>query len=152
MDFRAATAGFTNTLEYGISLSRKTDTVIETWPNTPPLMCALHNELSDLVVVLDNTRAAAETAALDANTKSGELLEDLERPLVEIFRLLQAVDGLVAELLGARDGRQRSKILSKNGRTASFQDRLRDGRITLYNCLLAHNVYGFLAHSLPGES
>jgi hypothetical protein len=32
---------------------------------------------------------------------------------------------LVAELLAARDGRQRCKILSKNGRAASFQDRLR---------------------------
>jgi len=152
MDPRAATAGFTSTLEYGMSLSFRTNAVIESWRNAPPLMCALHNEISDLVVVLDNTRAAAETAVLDAKTKSGELLNDLERPLVEVFRLLQAVDGLVGELLTARDERQRCKILSKNGRTASFQDRLRDVRITLYNCLLTHNVYVYLTRSNSGQS
>jgi hypothetical protein len=145
MDPRAATAGFTSTLEFGMSLSFRSNAVIDSWHETPPLMCALHNELSDLVVVLDNTRAAAETAALDPKSNSSELLTDLEKHLVEVFRVLQVVDLLVAELLAASDGKQRWRILSKTGRAAGFQDRLRDVRTTLYSCLLTHNMYEYLA-------
>lgn len=152
MDTRAATTGFTSTLEYGINLSVKSNSLIEAWRDTPPLMCALHNEVSDLVVVLDDTHAAAKTAAHDASAKSAELLDDLERPLVEVFRVLQAVDGLVGELLAARDGRHRGRILSRNVRAAGFQGRLRDARVALYNCLLAHNVYGYLARSGPTKA
>ena len=77
-------------------------------------MYALHNELSDLVVVLDSTLAATGVAGLSANKKHAELLNDIERPLAEAFRLLTSIQSLVAELLAARDERTRCRVLSKN--------------------------------------
>ena len=147
MDLRATTAGVTSTLEFCMSLSSRTNTVIDSWTNTPSLMYALHNEISDLVVVLDNTRAATEAAVLDNGKKSAELLDGLGGHLAEAYRLLKAVEKLVADLLAARDGRQRCRVLAKNGQAASFKDCLRDVRIRLDDCLLLHNVYGYLALS-----
>lgn len=115
-------------------------------------MFALHNELSDLVVVLDSARAAAETAVLDDGKEHTELFSELKEPLTEAFRLLTVVEDLTAKLLEARDGRARGRVLSKDGKTATFKDRLRDVRIALDDCLLLHNVYGYHICSHPGRS
>lgn len=123
-----------------MSLSRRTDAVIESWHGTPPLMLALHNELSDLVVVLDSTRAATEIAGIDVSKQHSRLLGDLEKPLTEVYRILTAVEDLVVELIEARDGKTRGRVLNK---AENFKDRLRGIRIVLHDCLLLHNVYGY---------
>lgn len=133
-------AGVTSVLDSSMSLSARTNAVIESWHHAPPLMYALHNEISDLVVVLDSTSAATE---VDTSREHLKLLDDLEKPLAEALRLLGAVESLVMELLEARDGRTRGRVLSKNGQTETFKDRLRDVRTALYDCLLLHNVYGY---------
>lgn len=115
-------------------------------------MFALHNELSDLVVVLDSSLAATEMAVLDDGKDHAEFLVDLEWSLNEASRLLKAVEDLVAELLEARDGRTRGRILSRDGKTATVKDRLRDVRIALNDCLLLHNVYGYHVRSYRGRS
>lgn len=135
-------AGVTSALELGMSLSNRTDAAIESWHNAPPLIYALHNELSDLVIVLDSARAATETAALDAGKEHDEFLIDLDRPLTEACRLLTTVEALVVELLEARDGRTRGRVLARDDKTATFKDGLRAVRIALHDCLLIHNVYG----------
>lgn len=140
MDHRATTAGVTSALDSSMSLSTRTNAVIESWHHAPPLMYALHNEISDLVVVLDSTSAATE---VDTSREHGKLLEDLEKPLAEARRLLARVESLVEELLEAHDGRTRGRVLSRDGKTATFKDRLRDVRIAMHDCLLLHNVYGY---------
>lgn len=112
-------------------------------------MYALHNEISDLVVVLDNTSAAME---VDTSRKHSKLLDDLEKPLAEVRRLLAEVQSLVTELLETRDGRTRGKVLSRHGKMASFKDGLRDLRIALHDCLLLHNVYGYNIRSQSRRS
>lgn len=106
-------------------------------------MFALHNEVSDLTVVLDGTRAAIEIAGLDASKQHARLLDDLEIPLTETYRILTAVEDLVVELVEARDGRTRGRVLIKDGKAATLKDRLRGVRIVLHDCLLLHNVYGY---------
>lgn len=145
MDYPATTAGVTSALELGVSLSGRANAVIEAWHDTPPLMYALHNELSDLIVVLDNTHSATEVSRLSAGTGPDELLSDLEQHLTRANQLLAQAEGLVAELLAAPGVRQRRRVLSRNGQTASLKDRLRDARVSLHNCLLLHNVYGYPA-------
>lgn len=143
MDHRETMVGVTSALEFCMRLSSRTDAVIESWHGTPPLMFALHNEVSDLVVVLDGTRAATEIAGLDASKQHARLLDDLEIPLTETYRILTAVEDLVVELVEARDGRTRGRVLIKDGKAATFKDRLRGVRIVLHDCLLLHNVYGY---------
>lgn len=140
-------AGVTSALDSSMSLSTNTNAVIESWRHAPPLMYALHNEISDLVVVLDNTSAATE---VDTSRQHAKLLGDLEKPLAEARSLLAAVGNLVAELLEARDGKTRGRVLSKGGKMATFKDGLRDVRIALHDCLLLHNVYGYLVRFLSG--
>lgn len=152
MDQRVPMAGVTSALELCMSVSRSTNAAIESWNNTPPLMYALHNEISDLVVLLDSTRAATEGAGLDASKEHAGLLDDVEQPLAEAVRLLTSVQYLVAELLAARDERTRARVLSKNDQAASFQNCLRDVRTRLHNCLLLHNVYEHLVYSHFGRS
>lgn len=142
MDYPATTAGVTSALELGVSLSGRVNAVIESWHDTPPLMYALHNELSDLIVVLDNARSATEVSELSAGSRPAEILRDLEQHLAGADRLLSEAEELVVELLAARDVRQRRRVLSRNGQTASLKDRLRDARVSLHNCLLRHNMYG----------
>lgn len=143
MDHPATMAGVTSALEFCMSLSRRTDAVIESWHGTPPLMLALHNELSDLVVVLDSARAATEIAGIDVSKQHSRLLGDLENPLTEVYRILTAVEDLVVELIEARDGKTRGRVLNKDGKAENFKDRLRGIRIVLHDCLLLHNVYGY---------
>lgn len=152
MDQIATSAGVASALEFCMSLCSRTDAIIESWHSTPPLMFALHNELSDLVVVLDSARAAAETAVLDNGKQHTEFFSELKQPLTEAFRLLTVVEDLTAKLLEARDGRARGSVLSKDGKTATFKNRLRDVRIALDDCLLLHNVYGYHTCSHPGRS
>lgn len=142
-------AGVTSALDSSMSLSTRTNAVIESWRHAPPLMYALHNEISDLVVVLDNTSAATE---VDTSRERTKLLDDLEKPLSEARRLLAAVEDLVAELLEARDGKTRGRVLSKGGKTANLKDRLRDVRIALHDCILLRNVYGYYVQSQSGRS
>lgn len=147
MDHRTTMVGVTSALEFCMRLSSKIDTVIESWHGTPPLMFALHNELSDLVVVLDSTRAATEIAGLDASKQNARLLDDLGIPLTEAYRIMTAVEDLVVELVEARDGKTRGRVLVRNGKAATFKDRLRGVRIVLHDCLLLHNVYGYQIRS-----
>ncbi|KAK7698297.1 hypothetical protein SLS64_012662 [Diaporthe eres] len=134
-------AGVTSALDSSMSLSARTNAVITSWHHAPPLMYALNNEISDLVVILDNTSAATE---VDTSKKHAKLLGDLEKPLAEARSLLAAAENLVAELLEARDGKTRGRVLSRGGKTANLKDRLRDVRIALHDCLLLHNVYEYL--------
>lgn len=143
MDHPATMAGVTSALEFCMSLSSRTDAVIESWHGTPPLMFALHNELSDLVVVLDSTRATTELVGLDASKQYSRLLGDLEKPLTEAYRILTEVEDLVVELIEARDGKTRGRVLNRDGKATNFKDRLRGVRIVLHDCLLLHNVYGY---------
>lgn len=143
MDHPATMAGVTSALEFCMSLSSRTDAVIESWHGTPPLMFALHNELSDLIVVLDSTRAATEIAGLDVSKQHSRLLVDLRNPLTEAYRILTTVEDLVVELVEARDGKTRGRVLSRDGKAATFKDRLRGVRILMHDCLLLHNVYGY---------
>ncbi|KAJ0110049.1 hypothetical protein J7T55_014852 [Diaporthe amygdali] len=131
MDFRANMASVTSAMESGMSLCGKTNAVIESWNDTPPLMYALHNELSDLVIVLDNVQAVSESTISGHSREHAELFADLERPLAEACRLLTTVEVLVAELLEARDARTRCRVLSKIGHTTSLKDRLRDTQLDL---------------------
>lgn len=135
--------GVTSALNFCMRLSSSTDAVIESWHGTPPLMFALHNELSDLVVVLDSTRAATEIAGLDDSNQHASLLGDLEKPLTEAYRILTAVKDLVMELVEARDGKTRGRVLIRDGKAANFKDLLRGIRIVLHDCVLLHNVYGY---------
>lgn len=121
-------------------LSGRTNAVIESWHKAPPLIYALHNELSDLVVVLDDTRAATEAAIYDPGKEQTELFADLEQPLAGANQLLTAVEKLAADLQEARHAKTRWRVLSDHGQTASLKDRLRDVRIMLHDCLLLHNV------------
>lgn len=142
MDYPATTAGVTSALELGVSLSDRANAVIEAWHDTPPLMYALNNELSDFIVVLDNAASATEVSGLNDSRRPAGLLSDLEQHVTGANRLLAEAEELVAELLAARDGRQRRRVLSRDGQTASLKDRLRDARVSLHNCLLCHNMYG----------
>lgn len=142
-------AGVTSALDSSMSLSTRTNAVVESWHHAPPLIYALHNEISDLVVVLDNTSAATE---VNTSREHAKLLDDLEKPLAEARLLLATVENLIAELLVARDGRTRGRVLSKNDQTETLKDRLRDVRIALHDCLLLHNVYGYHVRSHSGRS
>lgn len=152
MDHPATTAGVTSALEFCMSLSSRTDAVIELWHGTPPLMFALHNELSDLVVVLDSTRTATELVGPDASKQHARLLGDLEKPLTEAYRILTAVEALVVELVEAHDGKTRGRVLNRDGKAATFKDRLRGVRTVLHDCLLLHNVYGYHIRSSSRQS
>ncbi|KAG6361011.1 hypothetical protein INS49_009230 [Diaporthe citri] len=92
-------AGVTSALDSSMRLSARTNDVVESWHHAPPLMYALHNEISDLVVVLDNTSAAAEVATSREHAK---LLDDLGKPLVEARRLLAAVESSVADKVSSQ--------------------------------------------------
>ncbi|KAL1854016.1 hypothetical protein Daus18300_011606 [Diaporthe australafricana] len=140
MDLFTTMAGVTSLLESSVRLSGRTSAVIESWPKTPPLIYALHNELSDLIIILDNTRAATEVAIQDIEKEHTELLADLEQPLAEAKAVLTAIENLVADLLEARHARTRWRVLSDHGQTASLKDHLRDVRVMLHDCLLLHNM------------
>jgi hypothetical protein len=129
-------------LEVGMKISKEVDGIIKLWTTASPVIYALHNEISDLNVVLDYMSHAWNAVNIKANGAKfdNHFLKAFNAQLEQAEDLLGQLDRLVTELRAASSFKMKLKWMKKNSRAAELQGKLRDVRSRLSELLAAYNV------------
>jgi hypothetical protein len=129
-------------LDVGMRVSREMNSVIKTWKTATPTIFALHNEISDLNVVLDHMSHTWQT--IRANTSGTKydrnFLAAFEDNLTQAEHLLQKTESFVLELKSLSSLKMKYKWLRKNSVAEELKDQLREVRVRLGELLAAYSV------------
>jgi len=142
MDPLSIIASAASILELGLKVNKGVHGIVKTWKSASPVLFAIHNEISDLNVVLDhmtnawmNVHAKADDSKYDAH-----FLKALHSELDQAERLLGQIDQMVQELRAMSSLRMKFKWLSRNSRVTVTQGMLKDVRMRISELMLAYNV------------
>jgi len=144
MDPLSIVASAASILELGLKVSKGVNGVITTWRSAAPVIFALHNEVSDLNVVLDHmTHAWTSIHAKSRDNKQDRhFLKAFHLQLDQAEDVLHQINREVQALRAMNSFKMKFKWLSRNSRVAGMQSRLKDVRMRLSELMLAYNVYG----------
>jgi predicted nucleic acid-binding Zn-ribbon protein len=132
----AATVGV---LKVGSKVSSKLRDIIKTWQNVPAELLALHNELEDLRIVLDEMRSCEKD--IEA-TFQGPLhrVDALRRQIRCAERHLTTLDNLVEELYQLKGSKKKLKWIREKREIGVILRQIRTAREAMSGILVTHSA------------
>jgi hypothetical protein len=131
------------TLEIGTRLTTALNGVLRTWKTAPAEILAIHNEISDLNIVLNYTRNA-----LPSKTQHGEnalrninFREALLKEVDAAKEILDDIDNSISIFSAMQKIKRRVYWLKHNGNIEAKKGQLRSIRIRINELLSTYNVY-----------
>jgi DUF971 family protein len=140
MDPFSIFASVTTLLEVGLRASKELNGVIRIWKTAIPVIIALHNEVSDLNIVLDQTRLAEGFVRAKGAKYDVGFLEALEHHIHQAQTVLGEINVLIREIKLQGKYKKKYTWLFKHTLARDLQQNLRDVRLRINELLVTYNV------------
>lgn len=142
-DFLSISSACLSIVDATVRLSGRIKGVIHLWMHAPMEIIALHNELSDLAVVLDYGRMAAfdiQTTEIQVGLASTpNVSADLGRQLKTAEVILSQLDSFVNELMAIPKIKKRFRWVTRGSFASTKKDELRNVRMRINDIFAAYN-------------
>ena len=131
-------------VDASLRLSDRIRAVVHLWRHAPTEIIALHNEISDLTVVLDHCRMAVRniqaTDIQAGRTGTPDVPADLGQQLRKVETILSQLEGFLDELMAIPGLRKRFQWVKRSSFASTKKDEIRDVRMRINDMLAAHNA------------
>jgi len=126
-------------VEIGLRVSGHTNGLIRTWKTADPVILALANEISDLVIILNHVQQAA-MAMESSKRHDPALLLTLKGALHQADDFLTQLESVVEEVGSLSTTKRRFKWLKQSTVAARMQEQLISVRRRITEILLSHST------------
>jgi predicted nuclease with TOPRIM domain len=134
-------AGVAGVLKFGSTISTRLRNMIATWRHAPTEILALHNEVEDLRLVLDEMQNCKQEIA-EATQRDAAVTAALQRQIQKAQQHFETLDVLLNKLTGSQKFKKKFKWLNEKANIERIKGQIRLTREETKDLLIAHNVYG----------